>query len=328
MGQRQAMEGDVDGDAQGLPPDRGGLETERRNPRTMDLDALSPLECARSVNAEDHRAPAAVEEALPAIAAFVEDAVARLRAGGRLVYLGAGTSGRLGVLDAAECPPTFQTPPGMVVGIIAGGDQALRTSSEGLEDDWNGAHEQLAELGLCSADAALGIAAGGTTPYVLGGLEEAKRRGALTGLLVCAGIEQPAFVDHCIVLRTGPEALTGSTRMKAGAATKMALHTISTTCMAQLGKIYQNLMVDLRASNSKLRDRAARIVAELTGLARSDAFALLDEAGGAVKVAVVMYRRGVDRAQAERLLAAAQGSLRRALEEEPPSLGEGRERPL
>lgn len=306
------------------PPDRAHLLTERRNPRSMNLDALTVEQCVALINSEDATVPAAVARAQPAICAFINDALPRLRAGGRLVYVGAGTSGRLGVLDASECPPTFQSPPGMVVGVIAGGDAALRRSSEGREDDPNGAHDELAALNINNNDSVLGVAAGGTTPYVLGALRFAHQRGALTGLLVCAPIERPPGANHLILVETGPEVLTGSTRMKAGTATKLVLNTISTTCMVRLGKAYENLMVDVRAANDKLRDRAARIVAELTGTARDDALALLDHADGCVKAAVLMHARALTLEQAQRALADARGVLRDALHNAPPAQGDAR----
>ncbi len=303
--------------------DRGGLGTERRNARSMRLDRLGALECVRLINEEEATVAAVVGRAAEAIARFVEDVEARMRAakvagcgggGGRLVYIGAGTSGRLGVLDASECPPTFQTPEGMVVGIIAGGDAALRRSSEGREDEREGAWAELDRLGIGAFDSVLGIAAGGTTAYVLGALERAAELGALTGLLTCAAVESPRCVRHHILLETGAEVVTGSTRMKAGTVTKMALNAISTTLMVRLGKVYENLMVDLRASNAKLRDRAARIVAELCSATREEAIGLLGAAGGSVKAAVVMRRARVSLEEAERRLEEAGGSLRAALE--------------
>jgi N-acetylmuramic acid 6-phosphate etherase len=235
------------------------------------------------------------------------------------VYVGAGTSGRLGVLDASEAPPTFQVEPGKIVGIIAGGDTSLRKSSEGKEDDPRGAWPELEALSLTSKDTVLAIAAGGTTPYALGALEFCKQESRpadqrpLTALLVCTAMDQPAAADHLIVLKTGPEVLTGSTRMKAGTATKMTLNTISTTLMVRSGRVYENLMVDVRATNAKLRDRAARIVATLTGLSREECFELLDKAGGSVKTAVVMHRLNLERDAADAQLAGAGGRLHGAL---------------
>jgi len=299
-------------------PDRARVRTEGRNPRTMALHRASVRECLDLLNAEDHRAAAAVGEAAGALASLIEAIEPRFLAGGRLIYLGAGTSGRLSVLDASECPPTFQTDPSRVVGIIAGGDSALRRSSEGLEDDLDGARPDLDALALTPRDSVVGVAAGGTTPYVLGGLRIARAAGALTCLLTCSppqAQDDEARPDHLVVLDTGPEAITGSTRMKAGSATKMALNAISTTLMVRAGKVHENLMVDLRATNAKLRDRAARIVMTLTGLEREAAFALLDRAGGGVKAAAVMHRLGVDRAAAEARLRDADGRLDAALGE-------------
>lgn len=297
------------------PPDRSHILTEQRNPRTMRLHEQSVRECVDVIGDEDAAVIAAMRAARPAIAAFIEAAEMGFVAGGRLVYLGAGTSGRLGVLDASECPPTFCTPPERVIGIIAGGDGALRKSSEGKEDDPDGARAELAALNLTSRDSVLGIAAGGTTPYVLGALAIAKQLapGCVTGLLCCTPVARPEGVDHLIVIETGPEVLTGSTRMKAGTATKLALNTISTTLMIRSGKVYENLMVDMRATNAKLRDRAARIVSTLTGLAREESFALLDRAGGSAKTAIIMQRKAVDAAAAEKLLAEAGGRLERVL---------------
>lgn len=293
------------------PPDRSHILTEQRHPATMrlhEMDAGQIVELFNDINAEVQQA---MDDAAPLIAAFVRDAEPRFLSGGRLIYLGAGTSGRLGVLDASECPPTFQVPPERVVGIIAGGDSALRKSSEGKEDDPLGAVPELDALKLSDRDTVLGIAAGGTTPYVLGAIAHAKRSSpdVLTGLLSCSPVPKPVGADHLIVLATGPELLTGSTRLKAGTATKLALNTISTTLMIRSGRVYQNLMVDLRASNDKLRDRAARIISTITGLSRPDSLDLLDRAGGIVKVALVMHARAVDRAQAEQFLEASAGRL-------------------
>jgi len=298
------------------PPDRSHLLTERSNDRSetmhrMDVEGLVAL-----IQSEDATVPAAVARARGALVELIRAAEPRFTSGGRLVYLGAGTSGRLGVLDASEAPPTFQVEPGRVVGIIAGGDRALRRSSEGLEDDPEGARAELESLGPTRLDTIIGLASGGTTRYVLGGLAIAKRLApdSLTALLCCAPIDRPPACDHLVILETGPELLTGSTRMKAGTATKLALNTISTVLMVRSGKIYRNLMVDVRATNDKLRDRAARIVGTLTGLDRDASFALLDRAGGSVKTAVVMHALALDREAAEARLAAAGGRLDRVLE--------------
>lgn len=295
------------------PPDRGHLPTEQRNDRSADLDALPTLDCLRLINDEDASIAGAVRDQLTHIAAFTERVIASLGGGGRLIYLGAGTSGRLGVLDASECPPTFQSDPGQVVGIIAGGDPALRVSSEHREDEPDGAHAALRAYEVGTNDAVLGISSGGTTPYVLGGVEYAKSLGASTGLLTCTPMVQPAWCDVLIAIQTGPEVLTGSTRMKAGTATKMVLNMISTGAMVGLGKTWSNLMVDLRASNDKLRDRAARIISTACGLQRADAMVLLDAAHNSVKHAIVMHHRGVEYAQAHTLLDAAGGHLSRII---------------
>ena len=300
------------------PPDRAGVLTEQVNPRTLDLHRLSVAECVARIQAEDRAIPEALASAAASITSFVERAEPGFVAGGRLVYVGAGTSGRLGVLDASEAPPTFQVDPGRIVGIIAGGEASLRRSSEGREDERDGARADLEALGLSARDAVLGIAAGGTTPYVLGALAIARAMGAgTTGLLTCAPTTPPQSCDVLIVIPTGPEVLTGSTRMKAGTATKQALNTISTTLMVRSGRVYQNLMVDLRATNDKLKDRAARIVARLTGLDRSRSMELLARAGWGVKAAVVMHRRGLSLQGARDELERVAGRLDRALDPVP-----------
>ena len=303
-----------------MPPDRSGLLTEQRNPRSAGLHELPVAGIVALINEEDRGVMTAVENARPDLIALIEAAEPGFRAGGRLIYVGAGTSGRLGVLDASECPPTFQVPADRVIGIIAGGDASLRRSSESREDDPAGAREELDCLTLAGRDTVLGIASGGTTPYVLGAVEYAAGHPdrPLTGLLVCTPITRPAHVDHLVVLETGPEVVTGSTRMKAGTATKLALNTISTALMVRSGRVYENLMVDLCATNDKLRDRAARIIATLTGRDRAGTFDLLAAAGGSVKTAVVMHRLGVDRPIAERLLASCAGRLDEALANEEP----------
>ncbi|HEX5633626.1 MAG TPA: N-acetylmuramic acid 6-phosphate etherase [Gemmatimonadales bacterium] len=294
--------------------------TERRNPRTREIDLATPLELVDLINAEDALVAPAVARAREEIAHAIELVEAAFRAGGRLLYVGAGTSGRLGVLDAAECPPTFGTPPEMVVGLIAGGARALVRSVEGAEDDVNAGLAAMAEHRVGPHDVVLGIAASGSTPYVGAALAQAQTLGARTALLACA--EPPALLretcDVCIVVLVGPEAVTGSTRMKAGTATKLVLNTITTGAMVRLGKTYGNLMVDLRAWNAKLEDRSRRIVMEVTGRPRDDAGALLARAGGSVKTALVMHARAVELAEAERLLAEHQGRLRPLLGDPPP----------
>ena len=295
--------------------DRSHLLTEKVNPRTADLDTLEPGEILERIHAEDLRAFDAVGEVLDEIgraAALIEEA---FRSGGRLIYAGAGTSGRLGVLDAAECPPTFGSDPGMVVGVVAGGTEALVRSREGAEDRADDGAAAMADLGVGPSDVVLGIAAGSTTPYAVGALGEARRRGARTVLLACVpreDVEIAAEVDLAILPLTGPEVITGSTRMKAGTATKLVLNMLSTTAMVRIGKTYGNLMVDLRIGSEKLADRGRRIVRDLLQLPEAEAERLLESAGGSVKTALVMGRRKVGRAEAERLLDAAGGFLRRA----------------
>jgi N-acetylmuramic acid 6-phosphate etherase len=296
-------------------PDRSWVLAEQRNPRTRNLHELSVSQCVETIAREDRVVLEAIEKARPALVAFIEEVAPRFVAGGRLIYVGAGTSGRLGVLDASEAPPTFQLPPGRIVALIAGGDAALRTSSEGREDEPDGAREALLSLRLTPHDTILAIAAGGTTPYALGALRLAKGYcpQTLTGFLACSPVPKPEHADHLLILETGPEVVTGSTRMKAGTATKLALNIISTTLMIQEGRVFENLMVDLRATNTKLRDRAARIISTLTGLARDEAFLALDAAGGDVKTAVVMRRLATSREDAERRLGAVGRRLDLAL---------------
>ena len=300
-----------------LPPDRGHLPTEQQHAGSRELDTLSS-QAMIELFARDHRQViAAVQAARVALATFIDNLVGRVRDGGRLIYVGAGTSGRLGVLDASECPPTFMCDPGRVVGIIAGGDRALRQSSESMEDDRNGCEPEFDRIQLNSSDTVLGIAAGGTTPFVLGAIELAGRRNCMTGLLTCATIDCPPACDHLIVLDTGAELLTGSTRLKAGSATKLALNIISTALFVQLGKTLGNLMVDLRATNNKLRDRAIRIlmaVNEIDVQSRDDAADLLDRADGQVKPAIVMHLLNFALDDANQMLAEYDGSLRAVIE--------------
>jgi N-acetylmuramic acid 6-phosphate etherase len=294
--------------------------TERRNPRSGAIDTASPLELVDLIAAEDATVPAAVAAARLPIAQAVERIEASFRAGGRLIYVGAGTSGRLGVLDATECPPTFGTPPGQVIGLIAGGQPALTRSVEGAEDDPRGAHAELDACGAGPRDTVVGIAASGTTPYVRGALEHARARGAAT-VLVTAAEPDPELLGQCdvaIVLRTGPEVVTGSTRMKAGTATKLVLNTLTTAALVRLGKTYGNLMVDLRAWNRKLEDRGERIVMEVAGVDRAAARAALAAADGGVRIAIVMAARGLGREAAEALLARHDQHLRLILGDPPP----------
>lgn len=270
-----------------LPPDRSHVRTEHRNPASAHLDTLDAAGIA-ALMVDDHRAAIeAVAAAAPAIGSLVEAMVPKFRQGGRLMYFGAGTSGRLGVLDASECPPTFMSDPAQVVGIIAGGDSALRRSSEGREDEWDGARAELERLAVGPLDTVIGIAAGGTTPYPLGAIRLAKARGAATAFIACVPMEQPTDCDHFIVLDTGPEVLTGSTRLKAGTATKLALNCITTALFTRLGKVRGNLMVDVSATNDKLIDRAIRTVRQFDpSRSRDEAWALLEANGRSVKRAI------------------------------------------
>jgi len=294
--------------------------TEQRNPRTGRIDVASSLEIVELINAEDALVAPAVRAVREHLARAIDLAVAAFARGGRLLYAGAGTSGRLGVLDASECPPTFGTPPGMVLGIIAGGSQALLKSVEGAEDDVNAAVAAIDHAGVTATDFVIGIAASGTTPFVRSALGRAQTLGATTGLVSCTDPPQ-LLADTCDVVilpRVGPEVVTGSTRMKAGTATKLVLNTITTGAMIRLGKVYGNLMVDLSATSAKLRDRGERIVMECCAVDREAARAAIDAARGSVKLAIVMARLGVGREEAGRALAAVGGSVRRAIGDPPP----------
>jgi N-acetylmuramic acid 6-phosphate etherase len=297
-------------------------ETERRNPRTVSIDLASPLEIVDLINAEDRRVPDAVATQREQIARAIELAEATFRGGGRLFYVGAGTSGRLGVLDASECPPTFGTDPEMVQGIIAGGLPALTRSQEGAEDVVTNGALAMDEHGVNAKDLVIGIAASGTTPYVRAALEHAISLGAKTGLVACSPPppDLVAKVDVTMLPIVGPEVVTGSTRMKAGTATKLVLNTITTGAMIRLGKTYGNLMVDLRATNNKLVDRSQRIVMEVTGVSRDDATKLIERAGKSVKLAIVMQKKGVSRDEAEKLLADNAGMVRRVTKDAPPPI--------
>ena len=298
--------------------DRSHLLTEQRLPESMRLDAMSVAEAVDLMNRQDAAAVAAVAAEKANVGRAVELAVAALSADGRLIYVGAGTSGRLGVLDAAECPPTFRTDPEMVQGIIAGGEAAMFRAQEGAEDRAEDGAAAVDAKAVSAKDVVVGIAAGGTTPYVHGALRRARERGAKTVFLSCVQrVPGEPDVDVAIRPLVGPEVVTGSTRLKAGTATKLVLNMISTVTMVRLGKVYENLMVDLRATNSKLWDRGARIVATLTGLDREQSMELLRRGEGHVKVAAVMHGRGVGIEEARRILAAAGGRLREALGRKP-----------
>ncbi len=292
------------------------MTTEKRNAATMDLDTMTPLEIATVMNQEDRKVPLAIEEALPQIAQTIEAVEKAFRQGGRLFYTGAGTSGRLGVLDASECPPTFGVDDSMVVGLIAGGDRALRFPIEGAEDDAEQGKKDLMARGLCSKDVLVGIAASGRTPYVIGGLEYANSLGCATAAIACnKGSAVGKVARIAIEVENGPEVLTGSTRLKSGTAQKLILNMISTGAMVRIGKAYQNLMVDVVQSNEKLHVRAENIVIEATGVDRPAARAAIDAAGGKVKTAIVMLLTGQDAAAAQALLDRTGGHVRAALEE-------------
>ncbi|MFQ5413159.1 MAG: N-acetylmuramic acid 6-phosphate etherase [Phycisphaerae bacterium] len=296
---------------------RGHLLTEQRNPRSRDLDRLPVGAMFDVLSAEDARLPALVAGAKADICRTVELVASALGGGGRLIYVGAGTSGRLGVLDAAECPPTFLTAPWMVQGVIAGGDAALRRSVEGAEDAPEAGAAEMDALRVGVEDVVFGIATGGTTPFVHGAIGRARERGARTVFLACVSREAvPDEADVSIRILTGPEVVTGSTRMKAGTVTKMVLNTVTTLAMVRMGKVHENLMVDVNTSgNAKLVDRGVRLVMALTGGDYAAARGLLARAGGKVKTAAVMHARGVDRAAAESVLARHGGHLRAALED-------------
>ncbi|MFW5393354.1 N-acetylmuramic acid 6-phosphate etherase [Yersinia sp. 2544 StPb PI] len=292
----------------------GSLISESRNPATMELDKFSTLEMLTCFNDEDRKVPEAIRLVLPAIAQAVDLAAESLKQGGRLIYLGAGTSGRLGVLDASECPPTFGVPHGRVIGLIAGGPGALFKAVEGAEDDIALGVRDLQDLKLMATDMVVGLAASGRTPYVIGALRYARQLGCPTAAISCnpdSPIAQEAQVAISPVV--GPEALTGSTRMKSGTAQKLVLNMLSTGAMVRLGKVYQNLMVDVKATNVKLVDRACRIVVEATGASRAEAENALSQTEFDVKPAILMILKGVSAEQARQDLQQHNGYLRAAL---------------
>jgi N-acetylmuramic acid 6-phosphate etherase len=290
--------------------------TEQRNPNSAQIDRLSPLEIVDLINLEDAKVAPAVAAEREQVARAVEFAERAFRAGGRLIYVGAGTSGRLGVLDASEMPPTYGTDPELVQGVIAGGFDALIRAAEGAEDDPATGAAAMDEKGVGENDFVLGIATSGTTPYVHGALVRSKERGARTGLLLCTPPTEEMLDRYDVVIAAlvGPEVVTGSTRMKAGTATKLVLNTISTGAMIRIGKVYGNLMVDLRATNEKLRDRSERILMEMCELERPQARELLQRAGGSVKTAIAMYWTRSEPAEAQRKLREAGGQLGEILE--------------
>ena len=290
------------------------LITEQRNPNSMNVDSLSALEIVQLMNDEDKQVPLAIEKCLPQIAQAVERIVAAFQKGGRLVYIGAGTSGRLGVLDASECPPTFGVSPEMVKGIIAGGERALRHPIEGAEDSKEQAVGDLQTIQFSSKDVLVGIAASGRTPYVIGALEYAKSLGSVTVSIASNPNSAMAnIVDIAIDTVVGPEVLTGSSRLKSGTAQKLVLNMLTTASMILMGKCYQNLMVDVQASNEKLKARAIRIVMQATDCDKALAEETLKQADQNAKLAIMMILSGLDRAQAEALLEKHQGKLQLAL---------------
>ncbi|WP_226664810.1 N-acetylmuramic acid 6-phosphate etherase [Microbulbifer aggregans] len=293
----------------------GSLTSEARNPDSLDIDLLPVKDILEKINDADAQVPAAVREVLPAIAEAVEAAVQSFQQGGRLIYLGAGTSGRIGLLDAVECPPTYGVPEGMVIPLIAGGENAVHRAIEGAEDDPEQGKADLKSLHLTSNDTVVGIAASGRTPYVVGGLQYARRIGCKTVALACnktAAIANEAEIS--ILPEVGPEILTGSTRMKAGTAQKLVLNMITTASMIRLGKSFYNLMVDVKATNKKLIGRTRRIVMEATGITYEEADQVLNDCDQNAKLAIMVILSGLDRQASEKALGDASGFLRRALQ--------------
>ena len=294
---------------------RGDLNTEQQNTKSLNIDSVSVEKVLQTINQEDQTVAQAVKKAIPKIESVVHLTTGSMREGGRVFYIGAGTSGRLGVLDASEIPPTYSAPEKWFIGIIAGGDRALRKSIEGAEDQPESAVKDLDPFGINDKDVVIGISCSGAAAYVVSALEYARKLGAKTVYLVTnPDPYKMAEVDIVIVVDTGPEIITGSTRMKAGTATKMVLNMISTATMVQLGKVHGNLMVDLMAVNEKLIDRGMRIIMQLTGLDRKDALERLKEAKMSVKKAVVIETKSIPLQETERLLEKVKGSLRQALE--------------
>ena len=288
--------------------------TELQNPNSMNIDSMDVGEILQTINNEDEKVAMVVKEAIPQIQLFVESLVDSFRKGGRLIYVGAGTSGRLGVLDASECPPTYRTHPEMVQGIIAGGDIALKNSVEGAEDSPENGANSIMRKGVNRNDVVLGISANGDAPFIHGALKEAKSRGTKTGLLMCNSPLEKDYIDHIISVIVGPEVITGSTRMKAGTATKLVLNMITTTAMIKLNKTYGNLMVDLAACNDKLWDRGARIVSQITNLNYENSLQVLKKADGEVKTAIVMATMDFSKGEAKNKLDSMNGSLSQVLE--------------
>jgi len=290
------------------------LLTEQQHPESQHIDTLSTAGILAVLNAADAEVPAAVAHEIPRIAQAVDAIVTALERGGHLIYIGAGTSGRLGVLDASECPPTFNVPPELVRGVIAGGDRALKFSTEASEDDSEAGARDLTASGFASGDALVGISASGRTPYVLGAIAKARAMGAVTcGISCTRDSEISRAVEYPMEPKPGPEVLAGSTRLRAGTATKLVLNMISTAVMIRLGYVYGNLMVNVQPTNEKLAARARRIIEQATGVSRERAVALLEAAGRDVRTAIVMEKKKIARAEAERLLSQAGGRIREAL---------------
>ncbi len=296
----------------------GNLVSEARNPETIQIDLMSTQDILAAMNAQDAKVAEAVKQVLPQITIAVDHVVDAFKAGGRLIYMGAGTSGRLGVLDASECPPTFGVPEGMVIGLIAGGDRALRHPVEGAEDDSDEGRRDLEKIGVSARDVVVGIAVSGRTPYVIGGLEYANGAGATTVALSCNPDSAIARVaDIAISPVVGPEALTGSTRLKSGTAQKLVLNMLTTASMIRIGKTYENLMVDLSVSNEKLAARATRILVDVAGCSPEAAERYLADSRNNVKLAILMALTGMDASQGARALQDADGFLRRAAGQQP-----------
>lgn len=292
-----------------------GYTTEQSNSVSVDIDSMDAMGILTIINDEDHRVPQAVKKVLPEIAGLVDEIVAAFRIGGKLVYIGAGTSGRLGVLDASECPPTFGTPRDMVQGLIAGGQDALTRSIESAEDRPDDGVRNLKETGFCSKDVLVGITASGQAPYVLGALEYAVSLGAITGAISCNGNSRTFKVaKHRIFVDVGPEVVTGSTRMKAGTAQKLVLNMLTTASMIRLGKVYRNLMVDLTPVNLKLVERSYRLIRAVTSCSRSEAEKAFEASGKKPKTAIVMVLCGVDRDRADSLLEQSGGHISAAVQ--------------
>ncbi|MFC7785097.1 MULTISPECIES: N-acetylmuramic acid 6-phosphate etherase [unclassified Rossellomorea] len=287
--------------------------TETRNPQTLNIDTLSTEKILERINEEDQTVAYAVEKTIPVVSRVVDSIVARLKNGGRLLYVGAGTSGRLGILDASECPPTFSTNPGQVIGIIAGGERAIQFPLEGAEDDEEGGRNEIAIREVGANDVVVGIAASGRTPYTIGALKEAKSRGAVTASVVCSPQSPMCDVaDHSIVAEVGPEVVTGSTRMKAGTAQKLILNMLTTASMIKLGKVYSNLMVDVMPSNAKLKVRARNIIMEAADVSEQEATEAL-ETFGSVKPAILSLLTGLEEKEVYDLLTLHNGHLRSAM---------------